>query len=126
MSSSSWGDPSVGQKAAYRFHRAFVGFLSRMRPVEYGPHTVQCNAYTRPCALADFPPQATNKASMSRQAIAAWIGLANTASRVAWCFRLSFISITFQYHFKAALLPSIFSASDWRGNRQLHAPAVLT
>ena len=26
-----------------------------MRRVEYGPHAVQCNAYTRPCALADFP-----------------------------------------------------------------------
>src|SRR5260370_16678505 len=55
MSSWSWRDPSFGQKAAHRFHRAFVGFLSGMRPVKYGPHTVQCDAYTRPCALADFP-----------------------------------------------------------------------
>src|SRR5260370_23440496 len=55
MSSWSWRDPSFGQKAAHRFHRAFVGFLSGMRPVKYGPHTVQCNAHTRPFALADFP-----------------------------------------------------------------------
>jgi hypothetical protein len=96
-----------------------------MRPVEYGPHTVQCNAYTRPCTLADFPT-AGDEQSFN---VAPGDCSLNWAREYRFKGRLVFSAQFHKYHFSVSFQGSSlavdFSASDWGRNRQLHALAVL-